>query len=82
MLGSAATPALQAGQVKLLGWVGDETPWQEVSLWPRRACSPITAARFRHSCARCAKERMTITTPSPLPTESGGTVRERLTRSP
>jgi NitT/TauT family transport system substrate-binding protein len=27
--GSIATPALQAGQVKLLGWVGDETPWQE-----------------------------------------------------
>lgn len=27
--GSVATPALQAGQVKLLGWVGDETPWQE-----------------------------------------------------
>jgi len=25
---SAITPALQAGQVKLLGWVGDETPWQ------------------------------------------------------
>lgn len=26
--GTAVTPALQAGQVKLLGWVGDETPWQ------------------------------------------------------
>jgi NitT/TauT family transport system substrate-binding protein len=26
--GTAVTPALQAGQVQLLGWVGDETPWQ------------------------------------------------------
>jgi NitT/TauT family transport system substrate-binding protein len=26
--GTAVTPALQAGQVKLLGWIGDETPWQ------------------------------------------------------
>jgi NitT/TauT family transport system substrate-binding protein len=26
--GTAVTPALQAGQLKLLGWVGDETPWQ------------------------------------------------------
>ncbi len=26
--GTAITPALQAGQVKLLGWIGDETPWQ------------------------------------------------------
>ncbi len=26
--GSAVMPALHAGQVKLLGWVGDETPWQ------------------------------------------------------
>ena len=25
---SAAEPALKAGQAKLLGWVGDETPWQ------------------------------------------------------
>jgi NitT/TauT family transport system substrate-binding protein len=26
--GTAIMPALQAGQVQLLGWVGDETPWQ------------------------------------------------------
>jgi len=26
--GTAITPALQAGQAKLLGWIGDETPWQ------------------------------------------------------
>ena len=26
--GTAVTPALQAGQLHLLGWVGDETPWQ------------------------------------------------------
>jgi NitT/TauT family transport system substrate-binding protein len=26
--GAAVSPALHAGQVKLLGWVGDETPWQ------------------------------------------------------
>lgn len=26
--GTAVTSALQAGQVQLLGWVGDETPWQ------------------------------------------------------
>ena len=26
--GTAVNPALQAGQAKLLGWVGDETPWQ------------------------------------------------------
>ena len=26
--GTAIQPVLQAGQAKLLGWVGDETPWQ------------------------------------------------------
>lgn len=26
--GTAVNPALQAGQAKLLGWIGDETPWQ------------------------------------------------------
>jgi NitT/TauT family transport system substrate-binding protein len=25
---TAITPVLQAGQAKLLGWIGDETPWQ------------------------------------------------------
>ncbi len=74
---SYALQAIDRGDIRLLGYVGDETPWQNGAAFPRQSSRTNVPVRSRLSCAAIAGRHAIITTLLPARTSGAPIARRR-----